>query len=222
MKQLALMMLALTMLTSAQALAQQAAAPTPAPAPAPAEQPAAQPPAEQAQGQAQGQAATAPAPTPATPEAQAAENAAIPDAPAPGDPVFSDEQYGSLVFTYWEHAAIKDAKNARGFQRAPSEAELMRDLKTKKDDVKKVKPPPEKREIRLAGIVYHGAKDWVIWLNEQRVTPDALPPEILDMKVYKGYIELKWFDDWTNQIYPIRLRPHQRFNIDARMFLPGR
>jgi hypothetical protein len=32
---------------------------------------------------------------------------------------------------------------------------------------------------------------------------------------------MKWFDEYTNQVFPIRLRPHQRFNIDARMFLPG-
>lgn len=136
-------------------------------------------------------------------------------------PVFSYERFQSLVFTYWEHAAIMDMKRARGETRAPDEAELQQALKNKQDETKKVKPPPEEREIRLAGIAYNGPADWTIWLNEKRIQPDAIPKEVLDLKVYKTYIEMKWFDEWTNQIYPIRLRPHQRFNLDARMFLPG-
>jgi len=125
----------------------------------------------------------------------------------------------SLVFTYWEHNAIKDARSSRGLVRAPTEAELMRDLKSK--EVERVKPPPEEREISLGGIVYATPNDWTIWLNGQRITPKALPKEALDLSVHKEYIELKWFDDWSNQIFPIRLRPHQRFNIDTRIFLPG-
>lgn len=139
----------------------------------------------------------------------------------PNSPRFNPEEYTSMVFTHWEHVAIKDARRQRGAVRAPTDAELMRDLKTREDPVEKVKPPPEKREIRLSGIVYKGGKDWTIWLNEQRVTPDAIPEEVMDLKVYKTYIEFKWFDDYTNKIFPIRLRPHQRFNIDTRIFLPG-
>lgn len=148
----------------------------------------------------------------------------IPAAPVPtaefAKSTFSAEKYPSLVFTYWEHVAIQDARNARGLVRAPTEAELTKDLKTT-DQAPKPKPPPEQREIRLGGLLYHGKKDWVIWLNDKRVTPDALPVEVLDLNVYKEYIEMKWFDEWSNQIYPIRLRPHQRFNIDTRIFLPG-
>lgn len=136
-------------------------------------------------------------------------------------PLFNADEYSSLVFTHWEHVAIKDAVKYRGKTRGVTEAELMRDLKKREDQAEKVKPPPEEREIRLSGIVYHGGKDWTIWLNEQRVTPDAIPEEVMDLKVYKTYIEFKWFDDYTNQIFPIRLRPHQRFNIDTRIFLPG-
>lgn len=122
---------------------------------------------------------------------------------------------GSLLFTYWEHKAIEDARNAIGQVKAPTEAELLQ------PDQPKPKPPPEERYVRLGGIVYRSAKDWTIWLNEERVTPDAVPPEVMDLRVYKGYIEVKWLDDYTNQILPIRLRPHQRFNIDTRLFLPG-
>ncbi len=161
----------------------------------------------------------------APPLATAQETPALPveSTPPPSQstgPVFNDEQYPPLVLTYWEHIAIKEARNARGLVRPPTESELMRDLKTT-DQAPKPKPPPEQREIRLGGLVYHGKKDWVIWLNDKRVTPDALPTEVLDLIVYKEYVEMKWFDEWSNQIYPIRLRPHQRFNIDTRIFLPG-
>ena len=69
--------------------------------------------------------------------------------------------------------------------------------------------------------VYASGEDWVVWLNGQRVTPEAVPKQIIDIQVKNDYIELKWFDSWTNLIYPVRLRPHQRFNLDTRIFLPG-
>lgn len=80
---------------------------------------------------------------------------------------------------------------------------------------------PGIRELSLAGIVYRSGRDWTIWFNEQRVTPTAIPEEVLDLRVHKDFIEIKWFDAYTNQIFPIRLRPHQRFNLDSRIFLPG-
>lgn len=186
------------------------------------EQPPAAPSAQQAPEQMPEQAPEQPA---EAPEQQPAE--AAPAAPqmsgegAKGAPVFDQEKFGSLVFTTWEYAAIQDMKRSIGAVRTPEQSELERALKTRQDQEKKVKPPPEERELRLGGIVYHGNKDWTIWLNEKRITPDALPTQIMELKVYKTYVEMKWYDDWSNQIYPIRLRPHQRFNLDARMFLPG-
>ncbi|HBR69792.1 MAG TPA: hypothetical protein DEA55_10500 [Rhodospirillaceae bacterium] len=121
----------------------------------------------------------------------------------------------SLLFTYWEYTAIMEAKRAQGSVRPPTEAELRASVPGEELP----KPPPEQRELRLAGIVYVAHDDWTIWLNEKRVTPDAVPPEAVDLVVFKEYIELKWHDPYTNQIFPIRLRPHQRFNLDARIFL---
>jgi hypothetical protein len=129
-------------------------------------------------------------------------------------------EMSSLVFTYWEYTAIEDAKRSRGNVRPPTEDELTRDL-NKGPQTEKVKPPPEERDISLGGIVYVDGSDWTIWLNDQRITPDAIPPEVIDLRVYKDHIDLKWLDDYTNQIFPIRLRAHQRFNIDTRIFLPG-
>ena len=156
------------------------------------------------------------------------EVAAVPQDPAPVAAVpeslqkvaFNPNDYDSMVFTEWEYAAIQDALRSRGSYRPPTDDEIARNLKND-PNAQKVKPPPEEREIRLSGILYNSGADWTVWLNEERITPDAIPEEVMDLKVYKSYIEFKWFDDYTNKIYPIRLRPHQRFNIDTRIFLPG-
>ena len=112
----------------------------------------------------------------------------------------------SLFFTRWEHDLVLDAR--RGLTtRVPGTD----------DGIANAGP----RDIKLSGIVYANAKDWTIWLNDLRVSPTAIPEEVLDLKVYKNYIELEWFDASTNQIFPIRLRAQQRFNLDTRMFLPG-
>jgi hypothetical protein len=80
---------------------------------------------------------------------------------------------------------------------------------------------PGVREISLGGIVYVNSKDWTIWFNGERVTPRAMPEQVHDLEVRKNFIDVKWYDPYTNIIYPVRLRPHQRFNLDARIFLPG-
>ena len=82
-------------------------------------------------------------------------------------------------------------------------------------------PPQEERYVTLGGIAYRSTKSWTIWLNGQRVTPDALPEEILDLKVFKSYVEMRWYDKYTKRIMPIRMRSNQRFHLDARIFLPG-
>ncbi len=126
----------------------------------------------------------------------------------------------SLFFTYWQHQSIQGAKSDRlrnGVVRPPSQAEL--DAIERGDiyesDIVYI------REVALGGIVYNSDTDWTIWLNEQRVTPNAIPKEVLGLKVYKDFIELKWIDEKTNNVFPIRLRSHQRFNLDARIFLTG-
>jgi hypothetical protein len=77
------------------------------------------------------------------------------------------------------------------------------------------------RELRLSGISYGDGQNWVIWLNNQRMTPTRLPPEVKSIKVYKNYVEIRWLDGLTQTEIPVRLRPNQRFNLDSRSFLPG-
>lgn len=168
------------------------------------------------------------------------ENALAQNANAPQEPQFTSElspepaeksiqtaaittnekEFNSVLFTYWELTAIRDALEARGLTRAPTQSELQYDMENNNDAAIPM-PPPEERYVALSGIVYKARNDWTIWLNGIRVSPDAIPKEVLDLKVYSNYIEFKWFDEYTNRILPIRLRSHQRFNIDTRIFLPG-
>lgn len=160
-------------------------------------------------------AVTDPAAAPAeTPAAQAPEQAAT---VAVGEEAINPNDIPSVLFTYWERTAITDAKRAVGSTREVTQEEWQ----NIKDEPLGVKPPPEERDITLGGIVYVTTADWTIWLNGKRVTPKAIPREVTDLKVYKEYIEMKWYDDYTNQIFPLRMRAHQRFNIDTRIFLPG-
>ncbi len=126
------------------------------------------------------------------------------------------EDIGTLVFTLWQHALLQDAKKIFRTRR-PTESEIAAAA-----DGGAVEPKPRGiREIGLNGILYKGKDNWVVWLNGKRLAPDALPKEVIDIKVHSTYIDLKWFDSYTNLIYPVRIRPHQRFNLDSRIFLPG-
>ena len=121
---------------------------------------------------------------------------------------------GTMFFTIWQHALLQEAK-ARFMTRAPDASELA----LQGDESGRTIRGP--REIRLGGIAYAGPTDWTVWLNGERITPDAIPREVIDIKVAGDFIELKWFDAFTDLIFPVRLRPHQRFNLDSRIFLPG-
>lgn len=125
------------------------------------------------------------------------------------------EDIGTLVFTLWQHSLLQDAKRLFTTRR-PTDSEMSAASNGTEEP-----KPPTLRELSLSGILYKGKDNWIIWLNGQRVAPNAIPKEVIDIKVSKNHVDLKWFDSSTNLIYPIRIRPHQRFNLDTRIFLPG-
>lgn len=129
----------------------------------------------------------------------------------------SPVQIPSLFFTIFEQNLLADARKGL-VARPPTESEVEESQRRVEEELPPVMGP---REISLGGIVYVSSGDWTIWLNNQKVTPDRIPPELVDIRVYKDYVKLKWFDAYTNQIYPVKMRTHQRFNIDTRIFLPG-
>jgi hypothetical protein len=74
---------------------------------------------------------------------------------------------------------------------------------------------PGPRDLKLAGILFHDEKDWVIWFNGTRVTPNNLPEHMMGIEVRKDRIAVKWFDRGTNKIINLVLRPHQEYHIDT-------
>ncbi len=125
------------------------------------------------------------------------------------DPGVKPDEVGSIVLTMWEHLLVEEWRQTENIAARPT-------------DPGEVKSGPTGlRELSLGGIIFRNADDWTVWLNGQRIKPDALPKEVMDINVAKKHVELKWYDATTNLIYPIRLRPHQRFNLDSKMFLPG-
>lgn len=132
----------------------------------------------------------------------------------------------SLLYNEWEHGALLDAIAARSY--IDVEAYKKRSLGGAVDGGTNefgADTPAEVinsiRELSLGGILYSSKKEWTIWLNGQRVTPKSKPEEVVGLKVFEDYIELKWLDQKTLKVYPIRLRSHQRFNLDNNLFLPG-
>lgn len=123
------------------------------------------------------------------------------------------ESLQTLFFTAWQHALLQEAKKLFT-TRLPNPGEVGSSASTAPRN-------PGIRELSLGGIAYGSGKKWTVWLNGVRITPDAIPPEVLDIKVSRAYIDLKWFDGYSNKIYPVRMRPHERFNLDSRIFLPG-
>lgn len=121
----------------------------------------------------------------------------------------------TIFFTLWQHRLLEEQRRYGVQTRGATEQEMQATGPAPENRVRGI------RELSLGGIVYASGKNWVVWLNGQRVTPEAIPREVIDIQVKDDYIELKWYDSWTNLIFPIRLRPHQRFNLDTRIFLPG-
>lgn len=133
-----------------------------------------------------------------------------------GKEIYERSSVPSLVFTPSQYALLREARI--GFNtRTPTSQEL----RMGDPNDPNYRPPAAIRDVALGGIAFESPDDWTIWLNGKRVTPDALPSEALDLRVYRDFIELKWFDSRSNQVFPIRLRPSQKFNLDTRVFLPG-
>ena len=126
--------------------------------------------------------------------------------------LMADDNFPTLFFTAWQHALLQEAKI--GFIGSRTSGGGGAGVEQSQKD-------PGIREVSLGGIAFANGAKWTVWLNGVRVTPDAFPQQVLDLKVTQNYIDLKWFDNYTNRIYPIRLRPQERFNLDSRIFLPG-
>lgn len=130
---------------------------------------------------------------------------------------------GTVLFTLWQHSLLQEAKRLLSVRPVGAGEDLSGTGVGMGGAAggEGAAVPRGIRELSLSGILFKGKDNWIVWLNGKRLAPDALPKEIMDIKVSEQYVDLKWFDAYTNLIYPVRIRPHQRFNLDSRIFLPG-
>jgi hypothetical protein len=125
----------------------------------------------------------------------------------------------SVFFDYAEHTQLRAVL---GKSKTPIPDEQSSAAEDQESDITLLSNELSgQRDISLGGILFNGPEDWILWLNNQRLTPQRIPAQIKAINVTKSYVELRWYDDVSKQIVPIRLRPSQRFNLDARMFFPG-
>lgn len=170
------------------------------------------------------------------PGAEAAPEPQDSEAPAPVFPIAAAPEgragVASLLFTQWERQAIANAirqRDVRITDIAPGDhgdgrpdpngpgPEVIEAL------VPEPQPPPEPgpRELHLGSLVYIADDDWIVWLNDTEIRPGDIPERAIAMEVTRDHVDIQWFDPYTNQIFPVRLRPGQRFNMDMRLFMPG-
>ncbi|HYD18289.1 MAG TPA: MltA domain-containing protein [Patescibacteria group bacterium] len=69
--------------------------------------------------------------------------------------------------------------------------------------------------ITLTGIVYKNPEEWIIWLNGQKLYPNNLPKEIIDIKVEKDSAHIKWFDKKLYGVIAVTVRPNQQYDIET-------
>lgn len=80
---------------------------------------------------------------------------------------------------------------------------------------------PQVRKITLSGVSYKAPNQWVVWINGQKIVPGLLLKEIVDIKVERDLVHLKWFDIGLNGVINITLRPHDTYDIVTGVLLPG-
>lgn len=77
------------------------------------------------------------------------------------------------------------------------------------------------RVVSLAGIIYVNSKDWVIWLNGERVTRKNMPQRLVGVTVRPKLAHLRWLDVPNQRIVNITLRPHQQYLLDSDTIIPA-
>jgi hypothetical protein len=82
-------------------------------------------------------------------------------------------------------------------------------------------PIPAVRRIALSGVIYKAADDWLIWINGQKVTPKVLLKEIVDIKVERDAVHLKWYDIGADKVLNITMSPNETYDIMTGVLLPG-
>ncbi len=80
-------------------------------------------------------------------------------------------------------------------------------------------PIPTKRVISVSGMIYRKPGDWIVWINGHKLVPGSRLPELVDIKVERDRVHLKWFDIGMAKILTITLRPRQTYDITSGVLL---
>jgi hypothetical protein len=124
----------------------------------------------------------------------------------------ADKKYDSLMLTEVELKNIKKANeaanNGQPFVAEIEEEINIKDPKGEQDKLKEKKKKEqeekskkeeeeqgsEKSYIYLASIIYFNQKDWVIWINDQKITPktNQKNKELYIKKVHENRIDVIW------------------------------
>lgn len=68
-------------------------------------------------------------------------------------------------------------------------------------------------------MIYCKPGDWIVWINGHKLVPGARLPELVDIKVERDRVHLKWFDIGMAKILTITLRPRQTYDITSGVLL---
>jgi hypothetical protein len=101
--------------------------------------------------------------------------------------MFSDEQNSNI------ERALESLRNNEVYSPEEDEGEIK--LKAEADRKKiEEKTENEKSYIYLASIIYFTEKDWVVWVNEQKITPasNKKEKELYITSVHKDKVSIRW------------------------------
>lgn len=79
---------------------------------------------------------------------------------------------------------------------------------------------PQVRTISLEGIYYKSPTNWMVWLNQHKITPWITLKEIKEIVVEPTVVHLKWFDIGANAVLKLDMHPNEIYDIVTGVSLP--
>jgi len=75
--------------------------------------------------------------------------------------------------------------------------------------------------IHLGAVFYYGPKDWALWLQGHKWTPDTDQPDLHIVDVSPGEVQMLWQGASGAAPQEITLRPYQTFEITTGEIIEG-
>lgn len=135
--------------------------------------------------------------------------------------IFTPEEINTVVATLNRRARTSPSNSANvGTGFVGGELVVPEDEDSQEPVVRPYYPPiATKRIISVSGMIYRSPNDWIVWLNGHKLVPGARLPELVDIKVERERVHLKWFDIGMGKILTITLRPRQTYDITSGVLL---